>query len=413
MFVYLAYLLVVLSVVGMIALLKDDGWFLRKITLAHTQDRDTENIRTNNSSPWDDVAPRINVVDLPDWLQDYVNFHNHAMAQTNTSSLRYMVYTCKKGVHCSGTGNRQRGIMATFLVSILTKRVFLIDIDNPIPLNQVLEPHLIRWDVSPENLIVESSPPVLDVRNVQPNPLQRPGDFQDGDQVIRIMANGPGGLETIWKSTEMQQLLATHKDGHFSRLTYKWLFYVLFRPSVALRTLVQQQRMSLGLANNSFAYIGVHVRLGGGGAWHGFREQRYNLTALPQFLLLGHQLQQQLQQQQQQQHPSHTVPPPLVIISDDAIAKEILFEFDPQSVRYIANATIVHVDRSNADRNDLEGSLQVWADVLVLAQATCLVESLSSFSSLARRISMSEFESDRCSLRQDEGMLMDWKKYWK
>jgi hypothetical protein len=100
------------------------------------------------------------------------------------------------------------------------------------------------------------------------------------------------------------------------------------------------------------------------------------------------------EQPQLSQRLSYTVPPPLVIISDDAIAKETLYELDPKSVRYIANATIVHVDRSKTDRNNLlVGSLQVWADVLLLAQATCLVESLSSFSSLARRISMSEFES--------------------
>lgn len=415
MIVNLSYLLIAVSIFGAIALLKDDGWFLRRITLVHTHDRDKENFGTNNSSsPWDDVAPRINVANLPDWLQDYVDFHNRAMVQKNTSSFRYMIYTCKQGVHCSGTGNRQRGIMATFLVSILTKRVFLIDIDNPIPLNLVLEPHLIHWDALPESIVMESSPPLLDVRNVQPNPLQRPGDFQDGEQVIRIMANGPGGLETIWNSTEMQQLLSTHTDEHLSPLTYKWLFYVLFRPSNALRTLVQQQRTSLGLASATFAYIGIHVRLGGGGAWHGMREQRYNVTALPHFLDLGHELQQKLGQQLLSQRLSHVVPPPLVIISDDAIAKEILYELDPKSVRYIANATIVHVDRSKAARNNLlEGSLQVWADVLLLAQATCLVESLSSFSSLARRISVSEFESERCSLRQDEGMLMDWKKYWK
>jgi hypothetical protein len=202
MIVNLSYLLIALSVFGVIALLKDNRWFLKMITLVHTHDRDKETFETNSTSPWDDIAPRINVAELPDWLLDYVDFHNHAMSQTNTSSFRYMIYTCKQGVHCSGTGNRQRGIMATFLVSILTKRIFLIDIDNPISLNLVLQPHLIRWDALPESIRMESSPSLLDIRNVQPNPLQRPGDFKDGDQVIRIMANGPG-LETIWNSTEM------------------------------------------------------------------------------------------------------------------------------------------------------------------------------------------------------------------
>jgi hypothetical protein len=117
----------------------------------------------------------------------------------------------------------------------------------------------------------------------------------------------------------------------------------------------------------------------------------------------------ELGQQLQKSHPGKM---PLVIISDDARAKEILFEMDPESVRFVSNATIVHVDRSKSLDNGVDGSLQVWADVILLAQATCLVESLSSFSSLARRISISEDEPTRCFVRQDDGMLLKWNHYW-
>lgn len=113
------------------------------------------------ASPWNTVAPRINVKYLPSWLIDYVKFHRQALEQqtqkNNTdafsSRLReqnynYLIYTCKQGHHCSGTGNRQRGIMSTFLVAILTKRVFLMDVDNPVPLDQILTPHLIQWNAT-------------------------------------------------------------------------------------------------------------------------------------------------------------------------------------------------------------------------------------------------------------------------
>ena len=407
MITYLSHLLLVLSVLGIIALLSDDYWFVGKATLNHSDDK---NITSSSSGPWKDVAPRIHVQELPFWLQDYVEYHNKAMMHNNISAHRYMIYTCKKGHHCSGTGNRQRGIMATFLVSILTKRVFLMDIDNPVPLDQILEPHLIRWNEKP-NSLSELESEALDVRNVQPNPLQRPGDFKERKQVIRILANGPGGLETIWKSAEMRQLLTTEEEQSLPPTIYKWIFHTLFRPSVALKALVQEQRTALGLltSNTSFSpYIGIHIRLGGGGAWHGMREERYNVTAaLPHFLQLGHQLQQETF------HNHKNVP--LVIISDEADAKEIMYAMDPASVRYVSNATIVHVDRSrDLDKNDVQGSLQVWADLLLLAQATCLVESLSSFSSLARRISIVEDEPERCFVRQEDGMLMQqWKKYWK
>jgi hypothetical protein len=271
------------------------------------------------------------------------------------------------------------------------------------------------------------------MRNVQPNPLQIPANFvhtQEAPQVVRVLANGPGGLETIWKSHEMQQLLYIHESDHIKdqesnstrplpACIYKWIFYTLFSPSSALSSLVKQERASLGLSSSitTQQYIGVHVRLGGGGAWHGTRETRYNGTAaLPHFLQLGHELQHQTEKAggTTNQHDAIS-DTPLVIISDDERAKQVLFKMDPRSVRYVSNATLVHVDRSKEDATNLllRGSLQAWADVLLLAQATCLVESLSSFSSLARRISMKEEEQQRCSVRQEEGMLMQWKQYWK
>jgi hypothetical protein len=398
-------------------------------------------------SPWDEIAPRINVKQLPSWLLDYIEFHREALEalkkrdnnSTSASSIslkekknplhryKYMIYTCKQGHHCSGTGNRQRGIMATFLVAVLTKRIFLMDIDNPVPLDRILEPHLISWNAAAPSLGNEST--FLDVRNVQPNPLQIPSTFSEIPRVLRVLANGPGGLETIWKSPEMQHLLYTHGgvEGKNQGINstqplpaciYKWIFYTLFSPSSALSSLVKKEQASLGLSSNvTQQYIGIHVRLGGGGAWHGTREARYNGTAaLPRFLQLGQELQHQTKNVGATTRRHDAISDvPLVIISDDERAKQLLFKMDPRSVRYVSNATLVHVDRSKEDATHLllRGSLQVWADVLLLAQATCLVESLSSFSSLARRISMQEEEQQRCFARQEEGMLLQWKQYWK
>jgi hypothetical protein len=385
--------IVALLFLGVIALFTENSRSVSYTTLDHGSDKNSV-----RKGPWSGIAPRIDVHELPRWIQDYVDFHNQSIAEQNTSSYRYMIYTCKQGHHCSGTGNRQRGIVAAFLVSILTKRIFLMDIDNPIPLELVLEPHMIRWNEIPLNLLEDAPPPLFDIRNIQPNPLQRPCDFATGPQVIRILASGPGGLETIWNSFEMKQLLERTSEN-MPQLIYKWLFHTLFKPSLALQERVQHQRESLGLTTFSASYVGIHVRLGT--SWKGLNEQRYNVTVLPRFLELGQQLQK-----------SHPGKMPLVIISDDARAKEILFEMDPESVRFVSNATIVHVDRSKSLDNGVDGSLQVWADVILLAQATCLVESLSSFSSLARRISISEDEPTRCFVRQDDGMLLKWNHYW-
>ena len=69
-----------------------------------------------------------------------------------TDVNHYLIYTCQKNQLCSGTGNRQRAIAAMFIVAMLTKRILLIDMDNPVPLSQILEPHLINWKCIPTHV---------------------------------------------------------------------------------------------------------------------------------------------------------------------------------------------------------------------------------------------------------------------
>jgi hypothetical protein len=48
---------------------------------------------------------------------------------------------------CGGWGDRQKGIISTFLIAILTSRVFVIDIDKPCKLDNILLPNIYNWSL--------------------------------------------------------------------------------------------------------------------------------------------------------------------------------------------------------------------------------------------------------------------------
>ena len=337
----------------------------------------------NQTSAWGATAPVLDRSEIPQWIQDYIDFHKKSMANAmngTTDVNHYLIYTCRKNMHrrCSGTGDRQRGIAAMFIVAVLTKRILLIDIDNPVPLSQILEPHLINWKDIP-NYVDDLPSTFLDIRNNQPSPLGRPQDFAIGikPQVVRLLANSPRSLNTIWNTTELQTHLAAYAEPEPQKVPppdiYKIIFYSLFRPTTALTRTVQEQRHTLGL-HLSESYVAMHVRAGGD--WGGRDEARYNVSSLLPFYKTACSL-----------VPGNETP--IVVISDTLAAKTALHAIDPDRVRFVKDMILVHEDkvRHRESPVSLQASLNVWSDILILAQSKCLVMSRSSFSRLASRIS--------------------------
>merc|ERR1712194_371135 len=58
-----------------------------------------------------------------------------------------LVYSCQPFAQCGGHGDRLNGIITVFVLAVLTRRVFLIDSESPIPMTMLLSPHLIDWRV--------------------------------------------------------------------------------------------------------------------------------------------------------------------------------------------------------------------------------------------------------------------------
>ena len=61
-----------------------------------------------------------------------------------------LVFLCLKSQQCGGWGDRQKGIISTFLLALLTNRTFVIVCTNPCQLSKFLQPNKYNWTICNE-----------------------------------------------------------------------------------------------------------------------------------------------------------------------------------------------------------------------------------------------------------------------
>ena len=61
-----------------------------------------------------------------------------------------LVFLCVKSQQCGGWGDRQKGIISTFLLALLTNRTFVIVCTNPCQLSKFLQPNKYNWTICNE-----------------------------------------------------------------------------------------------------------------------------------------------------------------------------------------------------------------------------------------------------------------------
>ncbi|XP_046549377.1 uncharacterized protein LOC124259313 isoform X1 [Haliotis rubra] len=62
----------------------------------------------------------------------------------------YIIYRCLKGQLCGGYADRQKGIVAGYVMSVMTGRGFGIEMNKPCELSNFLRPNEVDWTVNPE-----------------------------------------------------------------------------------------------------------------------------------------------------------------------------------------------------------------------------------------------------------------------
>lgn len=86
-----------------------------------------------------------------EWQDNFVKLHNDILQSRRPR--RFIVFSCTlEGYKCAGYGNRLGGIASILFLSILTRRAFLIEWDQEVPLDMYLVPKAIEWNYSTENI---------------------------------------------------------------------------------------------------------------------------------------------------------------------------------------------------------------------------------------------------------------------
>ena len=66
--------------------------------------------------------------------------------KSSPGRLKYISYNCNENFECGGHGDRIKGIISTYIWSLITNRKFLINITKPCDLKNFLLPNKINWN---------------------------------------------------------------------------------------------------------------------------------------------------------------------------------------------------------------------------------------------------------------------------
>ena len=202
--------------------------------------------------------------DKEQW-KEYVQFHRSVV--TGRQSGRFLKYTCSK-LRCGGFGNRIEGITMGLIMSMLTRRVFLLEFYHPFDFSKFLQPNLIDWKFK--------IPKSLD-RNVKSFDLMNKERVKSQWNVLETLLLDPAAEDTIELTTNMgiDRFIGNFGDTILKRFLnmkistfhnytalYGCAMRYLFKHSPVITDSILRQQKSLDLITNH--YVAVHIRTGRG-----------------------------------------------------------------------------------------------------------------------------------------------------
>jgi hypothetical protein len=180
------------------------------------------------------------------WQENFTKLHEYLI---KSNQKKFSIFKCAP----SGWGNRLRDLISSFHFAVIAKRAFIIDCNNPSPLDRFLAPRNIKWNykVNQTGLTVKRG------RRVILN------DIKD-TKILQTMLNysveyGPGLIGN------KHQFLADHVK--YDLPVWPNLdqmmgcsFYYLFKKSDMLQEHLDKWKEKLGFNQN--IVLGIHIRHG-------------------------------------------------------------------------------------------------------------------------------------------------------
>ena len=333
----------------------------------------------------DKMASKDQAFSFSPWVQDYISFHQSSVADGKLKDgARYIVYECKDGsIPCGGAGDRLIGMIKMFYLALCSRRVLVIDAPFPIPLEQVLNPSHIEWNVSfPETHLY-----FPDMKYNESAPLGLREEIQ-GYRIYRTNAHPRKkdlgeilNSNLMTKHLEQNQWLGKANSVTLAAASSE-AFRAMFKFDPIVIARAQEFKASAGITG---PYAGLHMRKGDSNM--GVTGQsKAELGGLKSRETDNSKLLDCYHQVKTLHSNAFSV---AYLASDDVDTKQAMAKAD-SSIHFAHNMKPFHVDllardgsNKNIDATDqavTQGVIDTWAEMLVLSESTCLLLSQSMFS---------------------------------
>ena len=196
-----------------------------------------------------------------DIWQKYADFH--ASVLSGKQKGKYLIYDCTihKSEICGGYGNRVQSITILLILAMLTKRVLIIQVTNPIDINEHLLPNAIQWnytvprELNSQFMKVEYSIPstITKLENALIKPNQ--------SDVIRVQTYlGPFYyIQTLSESMINKMIKTFNLKTHYDIvLLYGCTFNYLFKYQPIVHQNIESLQKKHSLEDGKF--VTLHIR---------------------------------------------------------------------------------------------------------------------------------------------------------
>jgi hypothetical protein len=195
---------------------------------------------------------------------------NLTFFQTNSLSNKTMIYSCRS--FCGGWGDRLRGILSVYILSLLTNRHFMIDMNYPCEISKVLIPNFVNWTyIKPKNLNNRTHLTINTMASWQKSYRQEISDTIKTKNFPEIWSS----YDDIYISTNSDYMILGLRNNYLINKTrnllgripisqgimqtlFSLLFELLFKPSVSVHNRVD----TILSVSYHRLLICLHIRIG-------------------------------------------------------------------------------------------------------------------------------------------------------
>jgi hypothetical protein len=332
-----------------------------------------------SSKPWS-LSSR-NHIRLGRLYKKYHLLLNFAAFQRNNFSDKTMIYSCQS--FCGGWGDRLRGILSVYILSLLTNRHFMIDMNYPCDISKVIEPNFINWTYSIPNKSKNRTRLYINTMGSWKKKFQNEiaNTIQSKD-----FAQIWSSYDDVIISTNSDYMILAFRNSYMSNKTrdlfgqiprtemtmqalFAFLFEFLFKPSISVRKRVD----TILFASQHRHLICLHIRIGKNPTNpfdHAFKTRGNTTKVMLDFT----------------DHYLLNKSSSLVFVTSDSgqAVSDVLHHYPNSSMTIVG--PILHIDRFDRRSSTVcDGFSKVIADFYLLGECQTSLLSNSGFSSWANR----------------------------